>query len=496
MCCSHPCHNSCAFCNSPALLPSLSHPHTPHTFWLAALQVHSGADLQASASAASGHVPGAAKGYLGYVLANSNGHEILPLIEAAVEARAELQPVLRNSRDVLYLDLALENVVRAAAERGVGSAGPRTAALVAPLLQNLALSLGDNEEVCYCLKAWQDLPEKARSGQVTGKDDALRVCAGAGLLGITGLCSCLCLPCVLCVLCMLCCAACPHAVLHVCLRNVLSQNTTLTPPLASLKLVLCFPDPLLPRCLPLVVLRPPSRPSHSAPPHPSTHSPWQAMAVIERVRRALAEVSDGVSQTVGPVSQQFGQAFGCESWAVTVSCCLVPAPWPMQALQALMRGWVWVERARCMHAVYARGAAWLSCSSAKCCRAGTHQMDDAPFDAASCRLLCCTLLPPPSLPGSTHMPVALTACAPPPLPLSLPLLQLFPEEVVRGGPAFAVSLALTAVEAHFRSVAEMGAWQVISPAACWGKLEVVPDLHDIQEKVGGGEADDGRGGAH
>ncbi|KAI3430517.1 hypothetical protein D9Q98_005110 [Chlorella vulgaris] len=238
--------------------------------------VHSGADLQASASAASGHVPGAAKGYLGYVLANSNGHEILPLIEAAVEARAELQPVLRNSRDVLYLDLALENVVRAAAERGVGSAGPRTAALVAPLLQNLALSLGDNEEVCYCLKAWQDLPEKARSGQVTGKDDALR-----------------------------------------------------------------------------------------------------AMAVIERVRRALAEVSDGVSQTVGPVSQQFGQAFGCESWAVT----------------------------------------------------------------------------------------------------------LFPEEVVRGGPAFAVSLALTAVEAHFRSVAEMGAWQVISPAACWGKLEVVPDLHDIQEKV-------------
>ena len=42
------------------------------------------------------------------------------------------------------------------------------------------------------------------------------------------------------------------------------------------------------------------------------------MAVIERVRRALASVSDYVSQTVGPVSQQFGQAFGCEPWAVTV----------------------------------------------------------------------------------------------------------------------------------------------------------------------------------
>ena len=24
-----------------------------------------------------------------------------------------------------------------------------------PLLQNLCLSLGDNEELCYCLKTWQ-----------------------------------------------------------------------------------------------------------------------------------------------------------------------------------------------------------------------------------------------------------------------------------------------------------------------------------------------------
>jgi hypothetical protein len=26
---------------------------------------------------------------------------------------------------------------------------------MAPLLQNLCLSLGDNEEACFCLKAWQ-----------------------------------------------------------------------------------------------------------------------------------------------------------------------------------------------------------------------------------------------------------------------------------------------------------------------------------------------------
>lgn len=44
----------------------------------------------------------------------------------------------------------------------------------------------------------------------------------------------------------------------------------------------------------------------------------QAIAVIERIRRALASVSDFYSHTVEPVSTQFGHAFGCESWAVKV----------------------------------------------------------------------------------------------------------------------------------------------------------------------------------
>lgn len=40
--------------------------------------------------------------------------------------------------------------------------------------------------------------------------------------------------------------------------------------------------------------------------------------MIDRIRRALAAVSDYYSHTVEPVSTQFGQAFGCESWAVKV----------------------------------------------------------------------------------------------------------------------------------------------------------------------------------
>ena len=49
---------------------------------------------------------------------------------------------------------------------------------MAPLLQNLVLSAGDNEELAYCLKAWQALPDTIKTGRYPAKDDALKVCAG------------------------------------------------------------------------------------------------------------------------------------------------------------------------------------------------------------------------------------------------------------------------------------------------------------------------------
>jgi hypothetical protein len=42
--------------------------------------------------------------------------------------------------------------------------------------------------------------------------------------------------------------------------------------------------------------------------------------------------------------------------------------------------------------------------------------------------------------------------------------ELFAEEVVRGGPAFAVSLVLATVEPALRRYADLGSWQIISPA--------------------------------
>lgn len=65
--------------------------------------VHSGADLNASAEAVGGSLPGSAKGFVGYVLSHQGDHVILPLIENAVAARAEIAPALAGNRWVVDL---------------------------------------------------------------------------------------------------------------------------------------------------------------------------------------------------------------------------------------------------------------------------------------------------------------------------------------------------------------------------------------------------------
>lgn len=62
-------------------------------------------------------------------------------------------------------------------------------------------------------------------------------------------------------------------------------------------------------------------------------------------------------------------------------------------------------------------------------------------------------------------------------------VNLFAEEVVRGGPAFAVSLALSAVEPALRAAAELGAWQLVSPGNVVGRIAVVSGLHEVQDEV-------------
>ena len=62
-------------------------------------------------------------------------------------------------------------------------------------------------------------------------------------------------------------------------------------------------------------------------------------------------------------------------------------------------------------------------------------------------------------------------------------VELFAEEVVRGGPAFAVSLTLSAVEPAVRIAADLGAWQLISPVSAVGRVLHVASLHEVQDEV-------------
>lgn len=87
------------------------------------LLTFSGADLEAASAACQHSIPGSAQGHLGYVLSHLGHPEILPFMEAAVEARTELAKAVTGNLNLLYLDLALENQIRQAAERGAGISG-------------------------------------------------------------------------------------------------------------------------------------------------------------------------------------------------------------------------------------------------------------------------------------------------------------------------------------------------------------------------------------
>lgn len=56
-------------------------------------------------------------------------------------------------------------------------------------------------------------------------------------------------------------------------------------------------------------------------------------------------------------------------------------------------------------------------------------------------------------------------------------------QVVRSGPAFALSLVLSSVEPVLRSAAELGAWQIISPVSTSGRVVEVQGLHEVQDMV-------------
>ncbi|CAI0405203.1 unnamed protein product, partial [Linum tenue] len=142
--------------------------------------VHSGADLESAVANCMGYraegqgfmvgvqinpVSGLPSGFpelLQYVLQHVEDRNVEALLEGLLEARQELRPSLvkANSRlkDVLFLDIALDSAVRTAIERGyeeLNDAGPeKMMYFITLVVENLALSSDNNEDLIYCLKGW------------------------------------------------------------------------------------------------------------------------------------------------------------------------------------------------------------------------------------------------------------------------------------------------------------------------------------------------------
>ena len=62
-------------------------------------------------------------------------------------------------------------------------------------------------------------------------------------------------------------------------------------------------------------------------------------------------------------------------------------------------------------------------------------------------------------------------------------VELFAEEVIRGGPAFALSLVLSRLDPALRAEADMGAWQIISPKDAAGVVLHVEDLRAVMNET-------------
>ncbi|CAN1310832.1 Alpha-glucan water dikinase, chloroplastic [Linum perenne] len=151
--------------------------------------VHSGADLESAVANCMGYkaegqgfmvgvninpVSGLPSGFpelLQFVLKHVEDRNVEALLEGLLEARQELGPSVCNAnsrlKDVLFLDIALDSAVRTAIERGyeeLNDAGPeKIMYFITLVVENLALSSDDNEDLIYCLKGWHQALKMSNS---------------------------------------------------------------------------------------------------------------------------------------------------------------------------------------------------------------------------------------------------------------------------------------------------------------------------------------------
>lgn len=164
--------------------------------------VHSGADLESAIATCMGYksegegfmvgvrinpVKGLPSGFpelLQFVLEHVEDKSAEPLLEGLLEARVELRPLLldtpERTKDLIFLDIALDSTFRTAIERSyeeLNDAAPeKIMYFISLVLENLALSTDDNEDILYCLKGWNQALEMTKQ-----KDDQWALYAKAFL---------------------------------------------------------------------------------------------------------------------------------------------------------------------------------------------------------------------------------------------------------------------------------------------------------------------------
>lgn len=125
--------------------------------------VHSATDLETAMDAARTSLDGDTQGLLGHVWNHRNDppEALVSLVGKITELRSRLSRRLRDGevlRALLYLDLALEQLVRVVVERNLHQhlSGDALVDLVACVLENVTLSYED-AELAACLRHWERL---------------------------------------------------------------------------------------------------------------------------------------------------------------------------------------------------------------------------------------------------------------------------------------------------------------------------------------------------
>ena len=131
---------------------------------------HSGTDFETAVNAVRNQVDGQLQGRLDFLFWHRNDPavSVVELVNRITEARRPLANSLNRSeglRELLYLDLALEQLLRAGVERNIHLrlSGDQLAELTARVLENVTLSYA-NPELAACARHWERLQTLPRFG--------------------------------------------------------------------------------------------------------------------------------------------------------------------------------------------------------------------------------------------------------------------------------------------------------------------------------------------